>query len=401
MKHEYWWERPDLRYEDNILHLGEQNLYDLAYSAQTPTFVYSARRIQEKIMFLHTAFKSHYLENYQVLYAMKANRNVALLTALRTYGSCGIDVCSPPEVLQCRQVGFAEPDISYTGTSVSDADLDIIARHPEVWFNSDSLSVIRRLGERCPGRKIGLRINVGIGVGYNQMMHYAGEKVTKFGIYHDRFEEALKLAQKYDLKVEGLHFHCGSGYLTPQLPIWERILDTLFWFLDRAPEMKIINLGGGLGSPLTPNDKPLDVIAWGEIVARKLGHLNVKFIVEPGDYLARDCGIMLLQVNTVERKRDIHFIGVDGGFNLHNEPAYYKLPLTITPVRLRPNPKKKIKKYTIAGNINEALDIFAHDVELPPVKEGDYLAFLNAGSYGAALSSNHCMRGHYREYVLV
>ena len=50
--------------------------------------------------------------------------------------------------------------------SLSDADLDCLCRHPELWINLDSLSAIRRLGERAPGREIGLRINPGLGVGY-------------------------------------------------------------------------------------------------------------------------------------------------------------------------------------------------------------------------------------------
>jgi diaminopimelate decarboxylase len=55
---------------------------------------------------------------------------------------------------------------------------------------------------------------------------------------------------------------------------------------------------------------------------------------------------------------------------------------------------------TIAGNINEAIDLLAEDVWLPPLAEGDYLALLNVGGYGAASSSNHCMRGQFTEYLL-
>jgi diaminopimelate decarboxylase len=59
------------------------------------------------------------------------------------------------------------------------------------------------------------------------------------------------------------------------------------------------------------------------------------------------------------------------------------------------------ERVTIAGNINEAIDVFAEDVELPPIAEGDVLAFMNTGGYGAAAASNHCMRGEFREYLLL
>ena len=34
-------------------------------------------------------------------------------------------------------------------------------------------------------------------------------------------------------------------------------------------------------------------------------------------------------------------------------------------------------------------------------EEGDFLAFLNAGGYGASMSSNHCMRGGFSEYLIL
>lgn len=59
-----------------------------------------------------------------------------------------------------------------------------------------------------------------------------------------------------------------------------------------------------------------------------------------------------------------------------------------------------VETVTVAGHINEAIDLLAEDVSLPPLREGDYLAFLNAGGYGASSSSNHCMRGAHSEYLV-
>jgi len=59
------------------------------------------------------------------------------------------------------------------------------------------------------------------------------------------------------------------------------------------------------------------------------------------------------------------------------------------------------EQVTIAGNINEAIDLLAEDILLPPIGEGDYLGFLNVGGYGSAASSNHCMRGTFSEYLMV
>ena len=131
--------------------------------------------------------------------------------------------------------------------------------------------------------------------------------------------------------------------------------------------------------------------------------------IEPGGYIVRDSGLMVLQVNMVERKKDVDFIGVDGGMNLDMEPVFYNLTRFPVPCRLTGTDSSassgasgKKRCFTIAGNINEAIDIWAENFQLPDdIREGDYLAFLNAGGYGVASSSNHCMRGSLSEFLLL
>ena len=86
-------------------------------------------------------------------------------------------------------------------------------------------------------------------------------------------------------------------------------------------------------------------------------------------------------------------------FNLQNLAVYYNIPFEVVPLTLDDTaPKQKV---TVAGNINEAIDLFAEDILLLPVAEGDWLGLLNVGGYGSAGSSNHCMQGTFSEYLLV
>jgi diaminopimelate decarboxylase len=397
----HWWERDDLHCAGGSLRFGDREVAALARAAGTPLYLYSGARVQANLRRLGRALAARSLD-HRVFYAMKANRHAPLLTLLKLTGRCGIDACSPGELRLALACGFHEAEISFTGTSLSDADLDCLGRHPEVWVNLDSLSAIRRLGERAPGREIGLRINPGLGVGYgdNELLQYSGSRTTKFGIYRDRFPEALALAREYGLRVTGLHLHTGCGYLTPQLPTWERILEASWWFIEQLPGLCRVNVGGGLGIPLVADDAPLDLEAWSAILARQLGGRGLQIHVEPGDYLVKDAGLLVLEVNTVERKEQTLFVGVNGGFNLHIEPAFYQLPLEVVPCRA-PAPAAPLQRVTIAGNINEALDLLAENILLPPVAEGDLLALLNAGGYGAAMSSHHCARGEFTEYLLL
>ena len=393
-----WWRRPGLAYRGGTLHLGRHNLQELGERAGTPLYAYHAPRVRANLARLQAALDGQGLKT-RVFYAMKSNRFPPLLRWLRQGGRCGVDVCSPAELLLARRCGFPEKSISYTGTSMSEADARCLARHPGVHVNCDSLASLRRLARLSPGRSVGLRINPGIGLGYrrNRRLRYAGGATTKFGIYREQFGAALTLAAESGLRITGLHFHSGCGFLTPQLPILDQVLAAARPFIAAVPGLRYVNIGGGLGIPLVAGDRPLDLAAWSRLVARHFRRDPFEVWLEPGDYLAKDAGVLLLEVNTVERKQRTLFVGVNGGFNLHPEPAFYQLPLEAVPCRPRAAPRRRV---TLAGNINEALDLLGQGVSLPLPQEGDLLAFLNAGGYGAAMSSNHCMRGAFREVLL-
>jgi diaminopimelate decarboxylase len=395
----YWWEREGLELRGSVLEIDGVDPERIARAEGKPVFLYSARRVRANLERLSRALGDRGLRS-RIFYAVKSNRYAPLLTWLRVLGLCGADVCSPGELLLARRIGFSEHDISYTGTVPSGADLAVLARHRDVWLNCDSVASLKRIGESCPGRAVGLRVNTGVGIGYraNRLLEYSGAVPTKFGIYAGELPEALDIAAHHGLQIRGIHFHSGCGYLTPQLPILDEILGAAEAFVDQVPDLAYVNVGGGLGVPLVEADAPLDLAAWSGIIHRHFGGRSLEVWVEPGNYIVRDAGVLVLQVIAVEEKQGVRFVFVDGGFNLHVEPAFYGLPLHVVPCRQTRGAETQI--VTVAGNINEALDVFAAGVRIPPVREGSYLALLNAGGYGSSMSSNHCMRGAFGEYLL-
>jgi len=393
----HWWARERLDYQDGELHLGRQNLANLVKSAGTPSFVYDATRIAQNLDRIHTALDKHAVE-HEIFFALKANRYLPLVTFLKLNGRCGLDVCSPNELRLGRQVGFREEQIVYTNTSVSKEDVEWLAKHPRVHVNVDSLSSLRRLATRCPGRPIGLRVNPQVGVAYHDHLAYSGDKVTKFGIYADRFGEALDIAKALGAPINTLHFHMGSGYMTPDLATFDRVLSRVHQFVGQCPTVTTLDIGGGLGVSMRPEDAGLDLDQWATVIARHAREMGVKIQIEPGDYVIKDAGVLLVEVNTVETKQGTLFVGVNAGFNVQSSYAYYDMPYAFAP--LRHDPAAPIVKLSIAGNINEAIDIFGKGVEMRRPAEGDYLAIVNAGGYGSSMSSNHCMRGEFSEYIL-
>ncbi len=394
-----WWTRADLRYDaTGKLSFADQRVADLAASHGTPAYLYSGRRIAENVARLRSHLRMVGRPT-RLLYAMKSNRFEPVLRLLREL-EVGLDVCSPGEIAWARTCGFADRELSFTAGSLATADYDALARSPDVWVNADSLTALRRIAETSPGREIGLRINPAAGLGYgnNELVRYAGAHPTKFGVYRDRFAEALALARELGLKLTGLHCHTGCGFLTPQLPALAEVLNRIDGFLDAAPHITRLNLGGGLGIPLTAEDHPLDLAAWAALLQQHFAHRStLRLELEPGDYLVKDAGLLLAEVTQVEEKGGRVFVGVNAGFNVHPEPAFYRLPLEPVPVLRRSGAPQRV---SIVGNINEALDVWATDILLPEVHEGDTIAFLNAGGYGAAMASHHCLRHEFTEHWL-
>lgn len=393
-----WWERSDRHYDGTgQLWLAGRRAGDLARETGTPAYVYDAARVGQNVRRLREAIARIDAPS-RLLYAMKSNRHPPLLRYLGQLG-LGIDACSPGEVRLALDCGFAQQQISFTAGNLSRADHAALADWPELWFNADSLSALQRIAAASPGRRIGLRINPAIGIAYadNARVSYAGVRPTKFGVYLDRFEEALELADKLGLKLLGLHCHAGCGFLDPQLQRMDAILSRIGEFLARAPQIERVNLGGGLGIPLREGDRPLDLDAWSGLVSRHFGGRGLFLEFEPGDYLVKDAGALLTEVTQVEEKGGQVFVGLNAGFNLHPEPVFYDLPLVAAPALRRPGEAQTI---TLAGNINEAHDLWAEALPLPPLQEGDILCLLNAGGYGASMASNHCLRGSVGEHLL-
>jgi len=396
-----WWERDDLHYRDGALIFAGRKVDDLARQFGTPSFFYNGRRLIDNVERLHTALDGAGLTGrYRIKYAMKANRFMPLLTHLCQSGLVGIDACSPGEVEHAIGCGFAAENISFTATNLSNRDLQRLSRIDGLSMNCDSLSAIRRWGELGPGRNIGIRVNPAMGISraQNEKLQYSGVNTTKFGIYREQFREALTVARDYNLTITKIHFHTGCGYLTPQLEIWNAIVDNCLWFVDQLDTVTVVNVGGGLGVPHTALDNPLDLNRWAAILAEHFRHRPQTIEIEPGDYIAKDSGLLLLTVNTVEQKMETIFVGVDAGFNIALEPANYGLPFHPVPALREEGESRTV---TIVGNINEALDVWYAGIAMPQLKEGQCLTLINAGAYSSSMASNHCMRGEFKEFLLL
>ena len=405
-----WWIRPGLEVIDGRLRVAGRDAEALAREHGTPLFVYDVPEATGRVRRLQAALAATGLP-YRVRFALKAQREPAMLAALRalgdpgTPGSVGVDVCSPDELEWVLEHGWRAEEVSYTGTNLVDADLARILAHP-VRLNVDLLSQLRRVGRLAPGRRVGLRINpragaprlfVPVGSSPDEELKfgvYASARPTKFGIYAEQLDEAVTIAREHGLRIETVGFHICHQTHTEDLDRLDQALAVCAAMIERLQDLGCpideINTGGGLGEPMMEGEVDLDLEAWARVVARRLGPLGVTIASEPGEFLFSPAAVLLAEVATVEDRLGTTFVGLNVGWNTAALRFVWGEWVDVVPVvdPLAPRPEL----VAISGHINEAPDLFAEAYPFPPVREGDVVAVLNVGGYCQAAAGRHCLR---------
>ena len=388
-----------MRVADGRLLVAGRDAEALAREHGTPLYVFDVTSVAEQARALRDALARAGLRP-RVRLALKAQRAPEVLAALRALaapgspGAVGVDVCSPGELLHALANGFEAGEISYTGTNLSERDLDVIVP-TGVHVNLDLLTQLERYGRRCPGRTVGLRLNPRAGVmrGHEESL-YSGGRPTKFGIYEEDLDEALAVARRHGLVIDTVHVHLANGILDDELPAYDAALAPVARMAERllaagCPLVEV-NAGGGLGTPLLPGESPLDLDAFAGILARRFGHLGVAVGVEPGEFLTNLSGVLLAEVVSVEDRLGATFVGLDVGWNVFNDPYIYGRPAEAVVAARARAPRDQV--VTLAGHINEGNDVFGTDLPFPDVREGEIVALASTGGYCAGMWTDHCMR---------
>jgi len=394
-----YWTRPGLDVRNGHLHVAGRDTLTLAKELALPRYVVDLERIAEQVRALQQAMDRAGL-NGVVRLALKAQREPAALRYLRALGSpgspqaVGVDACSPGEMQLAVDHGWLPEEISYTGTNLSDEDLDEILPHP-VHVNVDLLTQIERLGKCAPGRRVGIRINPRIGAAWRDgKTLYSNSRPTKFGIYEEQLPEAVAIAARHGLQISTVHYHIADGVLTDGLAKLEEAAKTAARIVQKLRAMGCpvseVNTGGGLGVPLRAGDESLNLDAWASILARHLAPLDLIVAVEPGNFLVKESAVLLAKVVTVERRLGTRFVGLNVGWNVMSYRFLYGRPFEV--VLCRDPLATASDPVTISGHINEGDDLFAEDYPFPEVREGDIVALLAVGGYAQAMQSHHCLR---------
>ncbi|MFI4876604.1 MAG: diaminopimelate decarboxylase [Blastopirellula sp. JB062] len=370
------------------------SVLDLAAKYGTPTFVYDAAKIVERI---------NDLRAFDVIrYAQKASSNLAILDLVRQNGVM-VDAVSAWEIRRALAAGYAtqgEPaPIVYTADIFDHEALALCVEHG-LHVNCGSPDMIAQLGTAAPGSEITLRINPGFGHGHSQKTNTGGQQ-SKHGIWHEQLNDCLLIADQHGVRVTGLHMHIGSGtdleHLAQVCGAMEKAA------LEVGRTITTISAGGGLPIPYNASQTYVDLDQyyelWNGVRSRlqdKFGH-SISLEIEPGRYLAAESGYLLAEIRAIKTMGENKFYVVDAGFNNLARPILYGSyhPMSIAPASGESDERPHVD-VVVGGPLCESGDIFTQEEggfvgtrSLPAASVGDFLVIECAGAYGFVMGSNY------------
>jgi len=378
------------------------NLIKELNKKETPFYYYDLRLLENTI---NAAKQEADKYNFHVHYALKANFNDRVLKTICDAG-LGADCVSGNEVLKAIESGFKPEKIVFAGVGKSDKEINIALESDIFAFNVESvqeLEVINGLAKSHGKRaRVALRINPNVDA---QTHHYitTGLEENKFGIKIwelDNCIAKLKLLDHIDLV--GIHFHVGSQItdLNVFKSLCIKVNELNSWFEERGHNLKVLNVGGGLGVDYhNPDENSVpDFKAYFSVFDQFLERRNDQEVhFELGRALVSQCGSLISRVLYVKNGLKKHFLILDAGMTELMRPALYQAYHKVEKLTTDDSSgNKETLNYDIVGPICESSDCFAKEVPLTETFRNDLIAIRSAGAYGEVMASRYNLREEIR-----
>ncbi|MGD1947780.1 MAG: diaminopimelate decarboxylase [Croceivirga sp.] len=362
-------------------------LLNIAETFGAPVYVYDANKITSQYQRLTNAFK--HVESLRLNYAAKALSNISVLRLLKKLG-CGLDTVSIQEEKLGLLAGFEPESIIYTPNGVSLEEIEEAAVLG-VQINIDNLSVLEQFGNKHPDIPVCIRINPHVMAGGNSNIS-VGHIDSKFGISIHQIPLLLRIVELTDMNINGIHMHTGSDIL--DIDVFLYASEILFETAKNFKNLSFIDFGSGFKVPYKEGDIETNIEELGKKLSKRFNDFCEEYgrpltlAFEPGKFLVSEAGYFLAQVNVVKQTTSTVFAQVDSGFNHLIRPMLYGSQHEIINIS---NPEGRERYYSVVGYICET-DTFGSNRRINEIKEGDILAFRNAGAYCFTMASNYNSR---------
>ena len=397
----------NLEYEDGILLWGGRKLSEIADElGRTPFYAYDRQRMAMRVAELRAALPG----DLKLHYAMKANPMPDVVRHMVGLVD-GLDVASAGELAIALETGANPADISFAGPGKRDAELEA-AIEAGITLNLESENEMRRLA--AVGESLGKRPRAAIRVNPQFELKSAGMKMggrpSPFGVDAERVPAMLDELKTLDLEFHGFHVYSGSQNLRAEA-IEESMNKTVELVVELAGttdlEVASVNLGGGLGIPYFPKERPLALSAISETAERAVARLNdalgdADVIMELGRYLVGEAGIYVCRVIDVKTSRGTRYAIVDGGLHHHlaasgNFGQVIRKNYPLAAIERR----RSDGEVTVVGPLCTPLDLLGDKVSIGHVERGSLVGILQSGAYGKTASPERFLSHGPCEEIIV
>jgi diaminopimelate decarboxylase len=359
----------------------------------TPAFVYDEARMRATVEYLR-ALPSAF--GHTIRYSIKANPSAAVIRLFDSMGT-HFDASSVYEVQRAVRAGVDPAKILLTAQeAVFDRTLlDLV--NAGLHFDAGSLHQLAEFGKARPGSAVSVRINPGFGSGLVPRLTSGGPK-SSFGIWHEYVPEIKPLLEQYDLRLERLHTHIGSGHYADVLVPAARKLLAL---VGEFPDVQCVNLGGGYRITVLAGDPEYDHAEWAAILAEEIRQLSevtgrrLHLELEPGTFLVANAGsIVTTVIDVVDTgAAGNRFVKIDAGLTELLRPSYYGSPHPVVGVGRDGTLPAEGAPSSVAGHCCIAGDMVTlvpdnehQPVRLADVRPGDHLVIERAGGYCTSMT---------------
>lgn len=372
----------------------------IAEKYQTPLYIYNERILRKRCRMMKELTD---YPRFQVDFSAKANSSLALLQIIRSEG-LKADAVSMGEIYLEQLAGFPPEDIFFVCNNVSAEEMEYAVSRG-VLVSADSLEQLEQYGKLNPGGKVAVRLNPGVGDGHSQKVVTGGSR-TKFGIPLEQIPQVKSILEKYQLSLEGVNQHIGSGYL--QADKFLKSMDRLLEAAMRFEDLEFIDFGGGLGIPYhkLEGEKPLNLEGLGREMTVRMKRFSRRYgkeliyRIEPGRFICGEAGLLLGRIQGLKENGGTHYMGCDIGFNVLQRPVLYGSHHDMEIYPAKGGDIQGQQRVTVVGNVCESGDILAEDRLLPLAQAGNVLAVLDVGAYGFSMCSSYNSRPRPAELLI-
>jgi diaminopimelate decarboxylase len=381
-------------FHNGVLHAEAVSLDDIARALPTPFYCYSTATLERHYTVFTEAFSGL---DAMTCYAMKANSNQAVLKTFARL-CAGMDVVSEGELLRALKAGVPGSRITFSGVGKTESEIKLALETGVLSFNVESEPELVHLSRIASAMghtaHIALRVNPDVDAKTHAKIS-TGKSENKFGIPISQARAVYARAARLPgIAVSGVDMHIGS-----QITDLQPFDDAFALLADFVKELRAdghtishLDLGGGLGVPYRLDQPPPPApAAYAAIIRKHLAGLGCQLILEPGRLLVANAGILVTRVIYVKEGEGKTFVIVDAAMNDLIRPTLYEAHHDIWPVHAKQAGEKSVL-VDVVGPVCESGDYLALDRAMPLPKEGDLLAVMTAGAYGAVQACTYNTR---------